>query len=310
MIPLCAALALVPSTVMPESPPVERPELASTFAPGDITLPDLPDASLASWYAPADPVDKKSGIDSEGYYENLYRTFTFSGGFAAYAKFSTNLQVNGSAGAGADLDMEKALGLDQSSLIARFDARWAINRDHWLEFSYYDIDRNGSKDIPEDIQVGDVVIPAGPVHTGFDTQVGKIAYRYNFVTDPRTVIGASFGFHVMKINTEIQSESINVHETFKVTAPLPLLGIHGGYALSEKWRLSADAQFLQFDIGAYRGVVTDTRLTLDHDTFKNFGWGIGLNSFRVDGRVEGNGDLTSRLGYGYQGLMVYLRFML
>ena len=43
--------------------------------------------------------------------------------------------MNGSAGAGADLDMEKVLGLDQSSLIARFDARWAINRDHWLEFS-------------------------------------------------------------------------------------------------------------------------------------------------------------------------------
>ena len=31
------------------------------------------------------------------------------------------------------------------------------------------------------------------------------------------------------------------------------------YALSEKWRLSASAEFLQFDLGDYRGLITDTR---------------------------------------------------
>ena len=311
MIPLFA-LALAASTVVPESASPEKTELATTFAPASpsIALPDLPDVTLADLYTPAGPAEQKPGIDSEGYYRNLYRKFTLSGGLAAYAKFSTNLQVNGSAGAGADIDMEKLLGLDESSMIARFDGRYAFNRDHWLEFSYYDIDRNGTKTIADDIQVGDVVIPAGPVHSGFDTQIFKVAYRYNFVTDPRTVIGASIGVHLMAIDTEIESESINVHERFKVNAPLPLLGLHGAYALSEKWKLSASAEFLTFDVSAYRGIISDTRLTFDHDTFENFGWGFGLNSFRVDGRIEGEGDLTSRLGYGYQGFMVYLRFLL
>ena len=70
------------------------------------------------------------------------------------------------------------------------------------------------------------------------------------------------------------------------------------------------ADFLQFDVSAYHGLITDTRLTLEHDTFHNFGWGIGFNGFRVNGQIDGNSDLVAKLDYGYQGLMVYLRFML
>jgi hypothetical protein len=311
---LAYALAILASSsvVTSDPPKVDTADAGAALAPTpfEIVAP-APEPSLVEWYMEQPPVDENYWVDKDGYYKVLYRKFTLSAGWAAYTKFRTEFQVNSkTAGAGANIDMETLLGLDQSSGVARFDGTYAFNRDHWLQFSYYDINRTGHRDITEDIQVGDVVIPAGPVDSKFDTGIIKLAYRYNFVTDPKTVIGASFGFHVMKIDTQIKSEAVNVDESFKVTAPLPLLGLHGAYALGERWKLSASAEVLQFDLGAYRGAITDTRLSIENDPFKNFGWGLGFNGFRLAGRVEGNGDLTAKLDYGYQGLMLYLRFML
>jgi hypothetical protein len=260
---------------------------------------------------PVDPEALPSESDTAKHYApNLYRRFEFSAGVAAYDKFSTNLQVSGDAGAGASLDLEDFLGISSSDTIARFDAHYSFNRRHRIDASYYDIRRSGTKGTDEDITVGDVVIPAGSVDSKFDTQILKLAYRYNFVADERTVIGASFGVHVMGIDFGIQNDSFSVEEQFKVAAPLPLIGLHAGYALSDKWSLLGSVEFLQFDIDEYRGFISDTRLTIQHDTFEWLGWGVGFNGFRVDGSIEGEQDLKADLEYGYQGLMLYLRFYL
>ena len=315
---LANALAILASSSVVTSDPsslpssVPGPDAAAALAPVPFEVPaPAPGPSLVEWYVSQPPVEDNYWIDKDGYYKTIYRKFTLSAGWAAYASFRTEFQVNSeSAGAGANIDMENLLGLDQSSGVLRFDGTYAFNRDHWLQFSYYDINRDGHRDITEDIQVGDVVIPAGPVDSKFDTGIIKLAYRYNFVTDPKTVIGASFGLHVMAIDTQIKSESVNVDERFKVTAPLPLVGLHGAYALGERWKLSASAEVLQFDVSAYHGLITDTRLSIENDPFKNFGWGIGFNGFRLAGQVDGNSDLVAKIDYGYQGLMIYLRFML
>jgi hypothetical protein len=311
---LANALAiLASSSVVTTDPPSGALDRAADLGPAPVEIaPPEPDSALVDWYMSQPPVaDENYWVDKDGYYRTIYRKFTFSVGFAAYADFNTQFQVNSkSTGAGANLDMENLLGLEDSRGVARFDGAYAFNRKNWLQFSYYDIRRTGDRTIANDIQVGDVVIPAGEVASKFDTAIFKLAYRYNFVTDQRTVIGASIGLHVMAIDTKIQSETNSVDESYKVNAPLPLLGLHGAYALGEKWKLSASAEFLQFDISSYRGLVTDTRLTLENDTFKNFGWGVGFNGFRVNGDFQGNGDLSAKLDYGYQGLMIYLRFML
>ncbi len=295
------------STEATKHGPATPPEVTPALDPSWLSEHDA-EVPLAALYQPRDGDSTAGATDAEGYYQNLYRRFSLSLGAAAYTKFNTNFQLSSDAAVGADIDMEDLLGLDDSGTVARLDGRYAFNRRHWLEFSYYDINRDGERSIPDDIQVGDEVIPAGPVKSKFDTAIAKLAYRYNFVTDTRTVIGASAGIHLMQLETAIRSESFAVEETFEVDAPLPVLGLHGSYALSEKWRLSASAEFLQFDIGDYSGLITDTRLTLDHDTFEHFGWGIGFNGFSADAELEGD-DLNADLEYGYQGLMLYARLL-
>jgi hypothetical protein len=219
-------------------------------------------------------------------YRNMYRRAGLSAGAAFYGNFDTTIQVSGDQGAGATLDLEDLLGLDDDNQIARFDGFYSFSPRHRIDVSVYDIRRNGTNTVGEDFQVGQVVIPAGEVHTSLDTMIVKAAYRYNFVADTRTAIGASFGLHTMGIDFGVESTEFEVSESFGVTAPLPVIGLHGEYALGERWKLLASAEFFQIDLGFAQGFLEDTRLALEHDLFDHFGWGLAFNGFQLNAEFE------------------------
>lgn len=245
-------------------------------------------------------------------YANIYPKFSFSVGALLLSNFNSSIQVSGDSGAGTVLDLEDLLDIDDSNTVGRIDLHYSFNKRHWIDAAYFDIERGGSTGATTaDIDFGDISIPAGSsVATEFDTRIFKIAYRYNFVTDERTVIGASFGVHSMGLRVALDAAALSLDETFRQELPLPLVGLHGAYALSRKWSLRADMEVLQFDLGDYEGFVGDNQLSLNHDTFEHLGWGLSLGSFRVNGSAEGNGDLEADLDYAYQGVMLYLRFFL
>jgi hypothetical protein len=239
----------------------------------------------------------------------MHRKAGLSVGASFLANFDTTVQVSGEAGAGAVLDLEDFLNVDDDYLVARADLFYAFTPRHRIDFSIYDIAREGTETLPEDIVVGDETIPAGEVKTNMDTTIIKAAYRYNFVMDGRTAIGASFGFHTMAIDLGIESTSFAVDEGFRATAPLPVLGLHGEYALSERWKLLASIEMFQIDIGFAKGYLADNRLAIEHDLFDHVGWGFALNGFQLDAEFEDD-SLTGDLEYAYQGLFLYLRLYL
>lgn len=272
------------------------------FAPS--ALDSTFDRSLLFQAPPAAATSSEKDED----YAIIHRKFGLNLGFAAFAKFNTEVAVNSGA-AGTVIDMEDALGLSGSSNVARLDGFYAFGPRGSINFSYFDIRRSGSRTINQDISWGDINIPAGSqVNSKFNTQIIKFDYRYNFVADTRTTIAASIGLHVMTIDAALDANALSVAESFKVAAPLPLIGLHWAYALSQDWKLTMETQILQMDIGSYRGYVRDARLSLDNDLFDNFGWGIGFNSFTINGHAEGDNNLSADLKYGYEGVMVYLRW--
>jgi len=242
-------------------------------------------------------------------YENLYRKFNFAVGGALYGNFDTTVQVTETTtGIGAHLDMEDTLGIDGDSTTLRLDGQWGFNRRSRLNFSYYDIRRSGTRVAENDFTFGEITIPAGTtVNSEFDTLIFKLAYQYNFVADQRTTIGVTGGFHTMVIDVALESAIGDLEEQFKGTAPLPVIGLNAAYALSRKMKLAAATEFLQVEIQQLKGSIIDTKLTFEHDPFKHFGWGIGLNSFALDVELEGEDDLDADVEYGYSGLMIYLR---
>lgn len=266
-----------------------------------------------AWSSAEDPLAglTQDTVSEPHSYDQLYRRAGLSLGTAALGNFDTSVQISSTAlGAGAVLDAEDSLGIEESTSIARADAFYAFDRKHEVHFSYYDIKRNGSQAIADPIVVGDVTIPAGGVASKFDTAIAKLAYHYNFVADSRTKIGASFGLHAMTFDLGFASTTAAAEESFKAIAPLPVIGLHGAYALDDKWTLGASVELLQVSVNdEFKGSIVDQLLTLEHDTFDNFGWGLGLNAFRLDMEVI-DGGLSGEIEYAYQGLMLYMRMYL
>ena len=146
------------------------------------------------------------------YYENIYHRFGLSVGGALYGDFDTTIQISSAILIGAILPLEDLLGLDTQASIGRLDAHYAFNRRHRIDLAIYDIQRDGTANVLQDIPIGEVILPAGQIDTTFDTQIVKLAYRYNFVHDYRTTIGASLGLHMMQIDTTLTAPGFNAHQ--------------------------------------------------------------------------------------------------
>jgi hypothetical protein len=264
----------------------------------------VPDASVALDAPRASPPPQAEPQPAA--YPNMYRRMGLSLGAAFYSNFDSTAQIDTSTSVGTVLDLEDFLGIDDDSLVARVDAFYSFSPRHRIDLSLYDIERDGRRAIEDDIQVGPVVIPAGEVDTQLDTLIVKAAYRYNFVADTRTAIGASLGLHTLGIDLAIESVDFEVSEEFRATAPLPVLGLHGEYALSERWKLLGSTELFQIDLGYAEGFLADNRLALEHDLFEHVGWGLAFNGFQLDAEVE-DSPLVTDLEYAYQGLFLYLR---
>lgn len=258
--------------------------------------------------APLAAQDERAAQPS-GDYPNMYRHMGLSLGAAFYSNFDSSAQIDTSTSAGAILDLEDLLGLDDDSVVGRLDAFYSFSRRHRIDVSVYDISRDGRRAIDEDLQVGQVVIPAGEVDTSLDTLIVKAAYRYNFVADPRTAIGVSFGLHTLGIDLRVRSADFDVSEEFRATAPLPVVGLHGEYALSERWKLLGSTELFQIDLGYAQGFLADNRIAIENDLFDHFGWGLAFNGFQLNAEVE-DSPLVTDLEYAYQGIFLYLRVYL
>ncbi len=242
-------------------------------------------------------------------YDNIYRRATLRVGGVLFGSFGTTARVSSDIGVGAILDFEDLLGIDRSDQVFRLDGSYAFNDRHSVVVGYYDIDRSGSETLTEGIEVGDVVIPAGDVRSSFGTKIFKLSYRYNFVTDARTVIGASFGAHTMRLNLGLESGAFDIEESFGATVPVPLVGLHAAYALSPTWSLYSTGEALQVSIDDYGGTIIDFRLGLNWDAFEHVGLGVEFNSFRMDIDAE-DGNLDAEVRYAYQGIGAFLRVYL
>ncbi len=239
-----------------------------------------------------------------------WKRFGLSLGAQVLAQVNTTLRVDSpTLGIGTEIDLEKDFDVDESVFMGRIDATWHFTRRQELDFSVFNLAREGTRVIDRDIQIGDVVFPVGSeVSTDFDNLFIKLAYRYAFWVRQRWHAGASIGLHTMDWSTEWKAGTLAIEEDFDFTVPLPVLGVFGTYALSPKLYLNASSEFFGLEYDNFDGFLNNTRLALEHRTFRHVGFGIGLDYFLIDASAEGdNGNLEAEMEYDYLGLTAYLR---
>lgn len=233
------------------------------------------------------------------------------GGFISYT--NSELRLDSSVGLGTVVDLENAFDLESDLSTYRIDGlyRFGSSRRHQVEVHYYVSNRDGTTVTDQDFQIGDLFIPAG---TGTDTALDlwffNVDYSYAFFQDDRVRLAGSVGLHVTGIDFRIATSGGAVEDE-AVTAPLPVVGVRGEVALTERWRLKGGVDLFYLKYENFRGALLDTLFAVEYLPFKHVGFGLGLNAVRYMVEAEEDTDygvdFAGKVKLDFSGLLFYVK---
>ena len=132
--------------------------------------------------------------------------------------------------------------------------------------------------------------PGTLVETTFNYQIIRAAYSYSFFQDDRMDLAGSFGLFVMPIKFEMNASGLGSSEgDFSFTAPLPAFGLRGDFAITPRWMLRTNFDFFYLEYESFRGALVDARVAVEYNPWDHFGFGLGLDSFKLRLSAEDDG---------------------
>jgi len=237
----------------------------------------------------------------------LFDSFSFAFE-AAWAGLDTNIRLDSKEfGVGTEIDFESDGGLAESETVPSLSLEWRIGRRHHLNGWWQSVDRDASRQILTEIRFGDVVFPIEEVVTfGFDEEEFGVGYRYYPILKRRTAFGVGGGLRTLRVGAGLRAQEIDLSEEGDFTGPLPFLSLEVRYAIARKLRLVSDLGILYIEIGEYSGgqVILDTYL--EHLTFRNVAFGLGVRGGRVSVEVDTE-DFAGKAKIAVASARIYAR---
>ena len=269
--------------------------------------------TCAAWAALAALPASAQSSGAQGLHDNA---FVINGGMYVFQS-DVRAALNGQSANNPDIDFDEDLGRADDSKRGRLDLLWRLNPNHHLRFLYFDNSTSRSKVLTRNIDWGDYTFQVNTtLESQTDFKVYALAYEYAFMRTPSYELAASLGVHYMDLSLRLSgtatvagggggSASGVRSDSRDLPAPLPVIGLRGGWVISPQWYLDGQAQFFEIDYQGYNGRWTDARLGLTWMFSRNFGIGLGYNGFatRVDVSRD---DYNGRLKFGYSGFQTYL----
>jgi hypothetical protein len=233
------------------------------------------------------------------------------GGFAS--TLGSDVRI-GTPGVGAEIDLDEVLGMESSNTVFRADAayRFGSSRRHRLDFTWFDLSREATKTLAQEIDIDGTTYPVGTtVDSQFDLAFYNVRYSYSFLPDDRVDLAGSVGLHVTDIGLTVHSLNEGTSGD-SVTAPLPLIGARLDVALTEKWYARSSVEFLYLALGDFTGKISDVLLAAEYRAWKNFAIGAGLNAVGMSLEAESESPGVSFEGdvnVDFFGLVLYGKLM-
>jgi hypothetical protein len=229
--------------------------------------------------------------------------------FVTRAQTTVSLAAtSGVFAAGTILNFEEDLGLSSRENVPRIDGYYRFGKRSRVDFSYFNIKRSGVATTgDETIDFGDISIPPNTplVQSFFNEEVLKATYGLSFYNAPKAEMGLSAGLFIADIGVGMTAPTLDTSDKAEGTAPLPVVGAYLRYNISRRWRFTAKGDFFYLVVGDYQGNLTDLRLDLEHQTFKNVGFGFGFNSIQTSLKAT-DGDLTGSFENTISGFQAYV----
>jgi hypothetical protein len=219
---------------------------------------------------------------------------------------NTVIQVGNEDGShGTTIDFEKDLGFSKSTGTFLGSAQWRASRRSKFELNYYHIDRTSTKTLDKDIVFRDTTFKLNSsVQAFFNTDIFQFSYGYALLLNPKYEVGLSIGAHIVKAKTGIGLNTtlgnVSAEQDFGFTAPLPDIGIWGGYAISKKWAFNGYFNYLALTIGNIKGSLVSYEASVTYKILNNLSASAGYMG--LDFKVDANNDKArGYLKWGYNG---------
>ena len=228
---------------------------------------------------------------------------------AFFVDADTDLQLGGDLT--VNIDGEDILGLDETYTAFRGDLFWRITRRNRIDFTYYALHRDGSEALVVDIPDGSggtVSIGQG-VKTQFDIDILRGSYAWSFFKDERFDLAIAAGLYGLKVDFEFETEGVvgGTRETTDFAFPLPVIGLRGNFALSDKWFIRQSFDFFYVKIDDYEGTLVDFLAAVEWNALKYLGLGVGYNYVLMNLEYDGSDDFLSEFDLRYGGLLAYAK---
>lgn len=212
---------------------------------------------------------------------------------------------------GVEIDFEDDLGYNRSITTILGIMQWRVARRSKIEFEYYKIDRETSRKLDKTIEFGDHVYDINTViRSYFNTNIYKLMYGYSILLNPKYELGLMIGAHVLAVETGISSTGQEIYrDDFEFTAPLPDLGIWGGYAFNEKWAFTGNFSYLGAKVDNVKGNIVTYNFQVAYQVIPNLELGAGFTGVNFEVNVTKprfEGDI--RWGYSGPSLTIAYSF--
>jgi hypothetical protein len=226
-----------------------------------------------------------------------------------WARLDTQVRLDSSTGQlGTAIDFESTLGMDENDVLPMMLGYYRIAKNHRITFGYFQLNRDGTAVSDAPIRFGDVIFPANlPLSSFFNVDVYSLGYSYSLIHDEKKELAFNFGLQFQDIETGIAGNlgpGLIAEET-DVVAPLPTFGGSFDYAFNEKWVFTSllGVFAIELDLGddsEFVGEIVQLNVGVAYKAFKNVGFALQYNYFRVDVDVN-DPDWMGFLKYEYRG---------
>lgn len=219
-------------------------------------------------------------------------------------QFSVSSDVGG---LGTVLDYSRDLGGDTRDTIPRIDAYYRFNERHRIDFTYFAIDRKGTRVLAIDppIVIDGEDFSGGVINSEIKYNLYRLGYGYSFYHSDKAELTVTAGLNVTSYELKFEDDTGAKEESADVTAPLPMFGLRMGYAITPKWTVNyvSEAFFIELD-DTIKGAMINYELNTEYKLFKNFAIGAGVA--RIGTSVEVNDDdWKGKVSDSYRGYTIF-----
>lgn len=219
-------------------------------------------------------------------------------------------RLDSDSGEGTDLDLEDDLGLESSMSVARVGGYVWLGRRHRLDVAYFDMSRDASRVIDETIEFGDQVFQINStIESEQNLSILKADYTFAALARERGYLGIVAGLYVADMSMTLSERTLGSYESEDLTAPLPLFGLRGDYAITDRITLRGAVQWFGFEADGIDGRLTDFYIGADYGLGQRQRMAVGLAYDRVSMNIGSEDDegFDGRLDWGYDGLLLYFK---